>query len=459
LLNFHQLILRKFLLIFSILFISLGVVIYYWVKDFHIQQTEISLINNIKIISLNIPRCNDLDKLAQNIKKSLGLRLTLIDFDGNIIAESHKDKTKMENHKYRDEVVQASTKEYGYKIRHSNTLNKDLLYVVKRYENFKKPMYIRLAREIKSINKDLLSLGEEILIVLLLFFIVLFFITYKISKSIEIEVEKIVMFLSSLTKKNKETYISSSLSIEFNKITSLLTKVSQILVKKEKQKTKFTSKLQASNRQKDDIISAISHEFKNPIAVINGYSQTLMDDSDINANIRQKFLTKIYKNGVKLSELIDTLRLSSKLDSGQQEMQFKTINLYTLISDTVDNINLNYPKRQVIIHGATDITIKADKSLLSVVISNLVENAFKYSEDEVVIEFNKKRISITDTGIGISKNNLTNITSKFYRVNENSWNNSLGLGLFIVSNILTLHHFNLDIKSKENEGSKFSVNF
>ena len=458
-LNFHQLILRKFLLIFSILFISLGVVIYYWVKDFHIQQTEISLINNIKIISLNIPRCNDLDKLAQNIKKSLGLRLTLIDFDGNIIAESHKDKTKMENHKYRDEVVQASTKEYGYKIRHSNTLNKDLLYVVKRYENFKKPMYIRLAREIKSINKDLLSLGEEILIVLLLFFIVLFFITYKISKSIEIEVEKIVMFLSSLTKKNKETYISSSLSIEFNKITSLLTKVSQILVKKEKQKTKFTSKLQASNRQKDDIISAISHEFKNPIAVINGYSQTLMDDSDINANIRQKFLTKIYKNGVKLSELIDTLRLSSKLDSGQQEMQFKTINLYTLISDTVDNINLNYPKRQVIIHGATDITIKADKSLLSVVISNLVENAFKYSEDEVVIEFNKKRISITDTGIGISKNNLTNITSKFYRVNENSWNNSLGLGLFIVSNILTLHHFNLDIKSKENEGSKFSVNF
>ena len=415
--------------------------------------------NNIKIISLNIPRCKNLDTLAQNIKNDLGLRLTLIDLDGNIIAESHKDKTKMENHKYRNEVVQAGKEEYGYKIRHSDTLKKDLLYVVKRYDNFKKPMYIRLSREIKSIDKDILSLAEVILVLLLLFFIVLFFITYKISTSIESEVQKIANFLTSLTKKNKETYISSSLSIEFNKITLLLTKVSQILVKKEKQKTKFTAKLQSSNRQKDDIISAISHEFKNPIAVINGYSQTLMDDADINANIRQKFLTKIYKNGIKLSELIDTLRLSSKLDSGQQEMQFKTVNLHELVIDTVENIKLNYSKRQVIIHGSKDISIQADNSLFSVVITNLVENAFKYSEDEVIIEFDSKQIHVTDSGIGISKKNLENITNKFYRVNENSWNNSLGLGLFIVSNILTLHHFTLEIKSKENEGSTFSVNF
>lgn len=458
-LNFHQLILRKFLLIFSILFVSLGIVIYFWVKEFHIEQTKDALINDIKIISLTLPRCKNLDKLAQNIKHDLGLRLTLIDLDGNIIAESHKDKSKMENHKYRDEIVEASKQEYGYKIRHSNTLNKDLLYVAKLDSSLQNPLYIRLSKEIKNINKDILSLGEEILVVLFLFFIVLFFITYRISKSIEFEVQKIVNFLTSLIKKNKETYISSNLSVEFNKITSLLTKVSQILVKKEKQKSKFTAKLQTSNRQKDDIISAISHEFKNPIAVINGYSQTLMDDADINANIRQKFLTKIYKNGIKLSELIDTLRLSSKLDSGQQELQFKTINLYDLINETVENINLNYPKRQVIIQGDKDVSIKGDSSLFSVVITNLVENAFKYSEDEVLIMFTPKKIDVIDTGIGISKNNLENITNKFYRVNENSWNNSLGLGLFIVNNILNLHNFRLEIKSKENEGSTFSVKF
>lgn len=458
-LKFHQLIIRKFLLIFSSLFIAIGLITYFWVKNFYIEQTKESLKHNIEIISLAIPSNKNLTHLAISIKKNLGLRLTLISLDGEIIAESDKDKTKMENHKYREEVVESNTKEYGYKIRHSKTIDKDLLYVVKKFTNLEKPMYIRISKEIKSINEDILLLGEEILFILALFFAFIFFITFRISKSIELEVAKIVNFLTSMTKKKKETYIRSSLSIEFYNITSLLTKVAQILAKKEKQKSKFTAKLQSSNKQKDDIISAISHEFKNPIAIINGYSQTLLDDVDINVNIRQKFITKIYKNGIRLSQLIDTLRLSSKLDSGLQEMTFKTVNLSELIHETVENIKISYPKREVIIKGDKDITIKGDASLFSVVITNLIENAFKYSEDEVLVTYTKEYFNVVDTGIGISSQNLTNITNKFYRVNENTWNNSLGLGLFIVSNILTLHNFSLDIQSQENEGSTFSVRF
>ena len=78
-------------------------IVYYWVKGFYLEETKKSLLDNIKIISFTIKEHADLDLLAQNIKSSLGLRLTLIDLDGNIIAESHEDKTKMENHKYRDE--------------------------------------------------------------------------------------------------------------------------------------------------------------------------------------------------------------------------------------------------------------------------------------------------------------------------------------------------------------------
>ncbi|MEN8303762.1 MAG: HAMP domain-containing sensor histidine kinase, partial [Campylobacterota bacterium] len=161
----------------------------------------------------------------------------------------------------------------------------------------------------------------------------------------------------------------------------------------------------------------------------------------------------------KLSDLIDTLRLSIKLDSGKQSMNFTTINLYEVVADTVENIKLNYPKRETIIKGNREILIKADPSLFSVVISNLVENAFKYSEDEVVISFDENSLNIKDSGIGISAKNLENITSKFYRVHENSWNNSLGLGLFIVNNIVKLHNFSLEIQSKENEGSTFSIVF
>ena len=458
-LKFHQIVLRKFILIFSILFLIVGAIVYYWTKDFYTNETRKSLLQNIEIASFELHSNGDLDALAVMVKKSLNLRLTIIDADGTVVAESHKDKIKMDNHKYRDEIMQADKEEYGYKIRHSKTISKDLLYIAKKYTFKDKVTFIRMSQELNSINEQITSLGLKIFIVLAIFFIAIFSITYRISKDLEREMQKIAEFLGSLTKKRKSTYISSDFSLEFLNITRLLTKVSQILLKKDKQKSKYTSKLQTSNQQKDDIISAISHEFKNPIAVINGYSQTLLDDEDLNPNIRKKFLDKIYKNGIKLSDLIDTLRLSIKLDSGKQSMNFSTINLYDLITDTVENIKLNYPKRETIIKGDKNIRIKADPALFDIVVSNLVENAFKYSEDEVIVSFDENFLSIKDSGIGISAKNIENITSKFYRVHENSWNNSLGLGLFIVNNIVNLHNFSLKIESEENEGSTFTIKF
>ena len=458
-LKFQQIIFRKFILIFFTLFIIVGAIVYYWTKEFYIAQTKESMLLNIEIISFELDRKSNLDTIAKNIKKSLDLRLTIISSDGTVVAESHQDKTKMNNHKDRDEIIQASKNEYGFKIRHSLTIDKDLLYIAKKYTIDSQDIYIRLSKELQNINEQIYSLGLKILIVLTIFFIAIFTVTYRISRELEREMQKIAEFLGSLTKKKKPTYISSEFSLEFSNITNLLTKVSQILVKKDKQKSKYTSRLKTSNQQKDDIISAISHEFKNPIAVINGYSQTLLDDEDLNPEIRKKFLTKIYNNGEKLSELIDTLRLSVKLESGKQSTEFSTINLYNVVVDTVENIKLNYPKRETVIKGAKNITIKADPSLFSVVVSNLVENAFKYSEDEVIISFDENSLNIIDTGIGISSKNLENITSKFYRVHENSWNNSLGLGLFIVNNIVNLHNFSLEIKSRENKGSTFTIKF
>ena len=224
---------------------------------------------NIEIISFELDRKSNLDTIAKNIKKSLDLRLTIISSDGTVVAESHQDKTKMDNHKDRNEIIQASKNEYGFKIRHSLTVDKDLLYIAKKYTINSQDIYIRLSKELQNINEQIYSLGFKILIVLTIFFIAIFTVTYRISRELEREMQKIAEFLGSLTKKKKPTYISSDFSLEFSNITNLLTKVSQILVKKDKQKSKYTSRLKTSNQQKDDIISAISHEFKNPIAVIN----------------------------------------------------------------------------------------------------------------------------------------------------------------------------------------------
>ena len=458
-LRFQQLILKKFLTLFLALFIIIGAIVYYWTKEFYLTQTKEALLQNIELISFELNKSSDLDALAKKVKNKLNHRLTIINASGVVIAESHKDKTKMDNHKYRDEILQSQTKDYGYAVRYSKTIKKNLLYVAKRY-NFKNTtIYVRLALELKSIKEQIFTLGMKILAVLVLFFITIFIITYKINTQIQNETEKIAKFLKELTKKKKPTYIHSEYSLEFSLITNLLTKVSQILIKKDKQKSKYKQKLQNSNKQKDDIISAISHEFKNPIAVINGYSQTLLEDENLNPEIRKKFLNKIYNNGNRLSNLIDTLRLSIKLDSGQQTINFRDINLHVVITEALENVKINYPNKEVILDGDENITIKADEALFGIVVSNLIENAFKYSEDEVTINYNSSKLSVIDTGIGINEKDLQNLTTKFYRVHENSWNNSLGLGLFIVSNIINLHNFSLEIQSVENQGSTFSINF
>lgn len=93
------------------------------------------------------------------------------------------------------------------------------------------------------------------------------------------------------------------------------------------------------------------------------------------------------------------------------------------------------------------------------VLENLVENALKYSEDEVIIKYDDKHISVIDKGIGIGEADLKSIKQKFFRVSQNGWNNSLGLGLFIVSSIISLHNFSLEINSELSKGSEFIIKY
>jgi len=458
-LKLHQIYFRKFFILFILLFLIVGSIVYYWEKEIYIDQVKKSLQENINLVAMGLKHNADFDETAKEVKQKLNTRLTIIAKNGKVLAESHKDKTKMDNHKHRDEILQANNKEFGMSIRHSHTLNKDLLYEVKKFSINGKIVYIRMAKEIKRINDRIYSLGFRVAFVLILFFLMTFYLSYKISIKVQKETKDISKFLLDLTKKRKNLYIDSSFSKEFQDITKLLSKVSRILAKKDKQKARYTAKLKKSSDQKDDIISAISHEFKNPIAVINGYSQTLLDDKEINSKIREKFLTKIHSNGEKLSLLIDKLRLSIRLDAKKMTPELISINIYNLTGQIIEDIGQNFKGRDIVLKGKKDIFVDMDSTLMEIAISNIIENALKYSEEAVEIDIDENAISIKDSGIGISKAELENITKKFYRVSNNNWNNSLGLGLSIVSNIIKIHNFKLLIQSEETHGSTFTISW
>lgn len=283
--------------------------------------------------------------------------------------------------------------------------------------------------------------------------LIIVFSVYISAKKVKKELKKVEKYLSSknIGYKSEALFFAN----EFERINKKLIQVLQKIKKSNKKKRKYTAKIKLKNRQRSDMLSAIAHEFRNPISSIIGYAQTLNDDDDIPAPLRKKFLNKIYNNGEKIEELLNRLLLWNRFEMGKQELQLSHFKIYPLIVDISSALKERYKGRKIIIEKS-NLKIYADKTLIEIVIKNLIENALKYSKEPVVVKIEKNRISIIDKGIGISPENIEKVTKKFFRTDENNWDNSMGLGLSIVKQILKLHNTTLEIESKEHQGSTFS---
>ena len=458
-LKIHQLFLRTYLAIFVAILITLTLTIYFWAKTLYLNQVEKNLIQNIDILSVILEDTKDINSIKDIIKdlsKKLNLRISIINENGEVVAESHKNIEDIKNHSNRVEIIEARNIGLGKDTRVSETLNKDLIYIAKKVSFNEETYYLRMADYTNKITDNFKKLTFEIFIYISFFLIIAFISTYFISIKIQRETDSILQFLKEITNKKKPIFLQSNYTFEFYKIAKLLNKVAKKISKKDEIKAKHTAKLTLANRQKDDIISAISHEFKNPIAIISGYSQTLIEDENLSPTLKIKFLNKILSNSNKMSQIVDKLRLTLKLQDNNHKLILNKVSIKKIVENSISDLKIKYKNREIKVLGV-DKEINADEILIGIAISNLIENALKYSQEDVIIEINENSISIRDKGIGISQENLENIFKKYYRATSNNWNNSLGLGLFIVKSILNVHNFKLEIDSKIGNGSTFKI--
>ena len=458
-LKIHQLFLRTYLAIFVAILITVTLSTYFWAKNLYLNQVEKNLIQNIDILSVILEDTKDINSIKDIIKdlsKKLNLRISIINENGEVVAESHKNIEDIKNHSNRVEIIEAKNIGLGKDTRLSETLNKDLIYIAKKVSFNEEIYYLRMADYTNKITDNFKKLTFEIFIYISFFLIIAFISTYFISIKIQRETDSILYFLKEITNKKKPIFLQSNYTFEFYKIAKLLNKVAKKLSKKDEIKAKHTAKLTLANRQKDDIISAISHEFKNPIAIISGYSQTLIEDENLSQTLKIKFLNKILSNSNKMSQIVDKLRLTLKLQDNNHKLILNKVSIKKIVENSISDLKIKYKNREIKVLGV-DKEINADEILIGIAISNLIENALKYSQEDVIIEINENSISITDKGIGISQENLENIFKKYYRATSNNWNNSLGLGLFIVKSILNVHNFKLEINSKIGNGSTFKI--
>jgi len=287
-------------------------------------------------------------------------------------------------------------------------------------------------------------------------FILFVFAIYRGARQMQKELATLNRYLENLETLDEVEYRARFFTREFEEINKNLIKALKKAKKREDIKQRYNAKLKLKNRQRADMLSAIAHEFRNPIASIMGYAQTLQDDPDIPLSLQEKFLEKIYNNGQKIESLLGRLILWNRFESGETTLRKSHFDIYSLVEEVCRSLGEKYKYRHIRIEGDSCM-VDADRTLIEVVLRNLIENALKYSRRDVEVTVAKDgRISVIDHGVGISSADIEKVTKKFYRSGTHNWDNSMGLGLSIVKTILGLHGTSLKIQSRLDEGSTFS---
>jgi PAS domain S-box-containing protein len=232
-------------------------------------------------------------------------------------------------------------------------------------------------------------------------------------------------------------------------------------VELDRQRRLLTKRLQELNHYKDEFMAMASHELKTPLTVIKANLQIL--EQKMQNDYRLNFVNKTLKQVNKLTDLISDLLDVSKIQSGKLELNMTKFNLIPLLLEVIENIQQTSTEHRIHFDPPTDnITITADADRIEQVIINILTNAIKYSPNAsevtvaVSVKMNSVLVEVKDGGIGISREDIDRVFTRFYRVRglASTFSGS-GIGLYISSEIVKRHGGEIWVESEEGKGSTF----
>ncbi|MCK9589610.1 MAG: ATP-binding protein [Terrimicrobiaceae bacterium] len=225
-------------------------------------------------------------------------------------------------------------------------------------------------------------------------------------------------------------------------------------------------KLEARQRE---FLANVSHEFRTPLAIINGYVETLMDGALADPEMAQRSLKAMHKNSRRLALLIDDLLTISRLEERAKLLEFQQVDLRELLGHVLEHLEPNITERgaKLVVDWPDDaVRTEADGRRMEQVFSNLVGNALRYGEaGHLTVRISARRhendvcIDFADNGPGIPFGDQAHIFERFYRVYKDRSRDAggTGLGLSIVKNIVEAHGGRVSVESTPGSGATFRV--
>ncbi|HEV2966283.1 MAG TPA: ATP-binding protein [Chthoniobacterales bacterium] len=228
--------------------------------------------------------------------------------------------------------------------------------------------------------------------------------------------------------------------------------------------------LKRADEIRRDFVANVSHELRTPLSILRGYIETMLDDPKMPRGETARILEVMDQHSKRLGLLANDLLTLAQLESGSSSIQLGEIDLLRLLSDLVRDWKKKFATKglEAVVDVSDDCSIiRADEERLREILDNLLDNAVKYSGKGDKIRLGAQRrdgeiaLSVSDTGVGISQEDLPRIFERFYRADKARSRElgGTGLGLSIVKHIAQLHGGRVEADSEVGKGTTIRVIF
>ena len=224
-------------------------------------------------------------------------------------------------------------------------------------------------------------------------------------------------------------------------------------------------RLRQLDRMKDDFVASVSHELRTPLTSINGYVELLME-TDVDEE-QAGFLGVVRRNGERLLRVVSDLLFAAELDARTVELERAPVDLGTLVADSAETARPFARERQIelVLEQDSVAPIEGDAGRLGQVLDNLLSNALKFTPPagRVTLRLYQSdtgvHVEVSDTGMGISKEDQAQLFQRFFRTSEATSNaiQGTGLGLSIVAAIIEAHGGSIHVESEVGFGTTFRI--
>ena len=380
------------------------------------------------------------DYLKQMDEVEKNTRITLIDSAGDVLYDSTEDAVTLQNHKNRPEIKAAHKNGTGQEVRRSMTMSKEMFYYAKLLPDG------NVLRVSKTMNTAFHT-AIAILPVMALIALVALGFAYLLARQ---QVAKLIRPINEL---NLEEPLE-------NEVYEELTPLLESIDKQNKEK-------EAIANMRKEFSANVSHELKTPLTSISGYAE-IMKSGIVKPEDMPRFSEKIYNEARRLITLVEDIIKLSHLDEGKVELEKEDIDLYDLTREIISRLAPQASAKKVHMELTGESVIyNGVRQILDEMVYNICENAIKYNKESGEIRvwvgstLNGKKIIVTDTGIGIPKNQQERIFERFYRVDKSHSKEigGTGLGLSIVKHGAILHNAKIHVDSELGKGTRMELTF